>query len=236
MHSIAKKDYDMKSFDVVPVCDPSNINDAMKKLKAESMLALSTNRPGMNVEEVNKYYIESMQIPDMKRFIQPVQPQVDPKVEIEKSKLQIEMGKLKLDTEKFELEKLKTNAEISKIKEEMTKLRAESINLIAEAESKEQGDQIKQYEQEVQGLNDKINMMTDLLEQQTGIINKSNTTQEPTEIPIIPEPETTTQGEPNVNTSQPNNITSPERGIGRMDGESDNTEVLPSIEGTEEVS
>jgi len=154
---VARDDYDIESCDVVPVCDPNNMNDVLKKVKAEAVLQLK-GQPHINPMEVDKIYIEALQVPYGDRiFVEPQPPPPDPQIEIDKQKNEIEAAKVALDREKFEFDKQKKTVDTERTIADTEKLRAETRKILSE---------IDEQSRAVADLSEKMKSMTELLNRQ----------------------------------------------------------------------
>jgi len=133
---VGQSDYDRDSCDIIPTSSPEDVSNAQKMVKAQILYSLKGQ--GFNDMEINKRFIEAMQLPDAQTLLQAPPPPPDPKVVLETRKLDIEQAK-------FEFEAMKFQFEIAKIESEIMKN-------IAEAEAKEVGPQLEHYKIETQAL------------------------------------------------------------------------------------
>lgn len=160
---VAKSDYDMNSCDVVPVCDPNNMNDILKKVKAEAVLQLK-GQSHINPIEVDKIYVEALQIPyGEKIFVEPQPPPPDPRIELEAQKIKIEAERLQFDKEKFALESQKKIADTERTKVDTEKLRAETQKILSE---------IQDTSGVIERLNEKVKSITDVMNRQGDLIDR----------------------------------------------------------------
>ncbi len=171
--AIARADYDDDDCDVVPVSDPQNMNDSLKKIKAEAILQFA-GHPKFNDMEIYKYYMESLQIPDVEKYLVEgdVKPPPDPKIVIEGQKLEIEKYKLDIDERRLELDNRIADAEIVKTEEEAVRAKADAIKKLAEAEAEEIGQQLDQYIDINKKQTDQIRDLTSLVEDQSKLIEQ----------------------------------------------------------------
>lgn len=89
---IARSDYDLDSFDVVPSADPTVVSSTQKLLKLAALdqdLAMGT----INREEYTKRKLEALEIPNPDKIFQPIQPSEDPKITIRKMDIEWEREK-----------------------------------------------------------------------------------------------------------------------------------------------
>lgn len=155
--AIKREDYNDASCDVVPVSDPNNITDSQRLLKAEAMLGMR-GQEGLIDKEINRFYVESIQVGDMDRFFIPKDEEQQPSAEAQQAMMEYELEQKKVAVQEREVtlkeakdkrEAEKLEAEIEKIKQETVRLHSDSVRLIAEAESKEAGEQIDEYKDQV---------------------------------------------------------------------------------------
>ena len=94
------KDYADANLVVKPSADPFYMSDAQRFNQAAAVVAASQSSPGYNIYEVQKYYLESLKVPSIDRFLPDPQgpyavpPPVNPKIQIEQIKQQTEQAKL----------------------------------------------------------------------------------------------------------------------------------------------
>lgn len=154
----AKKDYSDEFYDVIPVSGSADISDTQRIIKAQALLELKGQ--GLNDYEINKRYLEALQIPDVNALLpdpnQPPPP--DPKLELEKEKLRLKMLELQLDAKRQMAEEREKSAK---------NLRAwsESIKNLAQAEAAEAGPQLDQYKAEIKEATDRMKSMDQLMGQ-----------------------------------------------------------------------
>lgn len=91
---IGRADYEDKDLDVVPVSDPTSVNDAEKAAKANSLMVW-VNNPLVNQQEIIRRYMEATGQRDIAKLMQVPAPPPDPKLLVEGAKLALE--KMKVD-------------------------------------------------------------------------------------------------------------------------------------------
>jgi hypothetical protein len=123
-------------------------------MKAQILYGLKGQ--GFNDGEINRRFIEALQIPDQESLFNVPEPPPDPKLVLESEKLDIERSKLEFEMMKFSYE--------------MAKIQSEIIKNLAEAEAKEIGPQLDQYKAEMQAMV----QMTSRIQQQRGGANENN--------------------------------------------------------------
>jgi len=79
---IGRADYEDKDIDVIPVSDPTMVNDAQKVMKAEALLAFNGD-PQTNQEEIRRRYFDGTGQSDVDALMRVPPPQPDPKLLIE---------------------------------------------------------------------------------------------------------------------------------------------------------
>ncbi|MCK4826866.1 hypothetical protein KA005_64620, partial [bacterium] len=125
--SISKDDYE-DTMSMVPVADPSEINDSEKTMKAQALMELRGGR--YDDAAIERRYLEALHIPDIDALIpeEPPEPPPDPKV-------MVDIQKLELSRDQHELKLFMAQFDIAKIQ-------ADIILKLADAESKELGPQL----------------------------------------------------------------------------------------------
>jgi chaperonin GroES len=144
---IAQLDYDRKSCDIIPVSSPEDISNTQKIMKAQVLYGMKGQ--GFNDAEINRRFIEALQIPDPQSILTAPPPPPDPKLVLDSEKLDLERSKLEFDMMKFSYD--------------MAKIQSEIIKNLAEAESKELGPQLEQYKAEMQAM---VQMTTSMQQRQ----------------------------------------------------------------------
>jgi len=91
---IGRADYEDKDLDVIPVSDPTSVNDAEKAAKANSLMVWIRN-PLVNQQEIARRYMEATGQRDIGKLLDVAPPPPDPKILIEGAKLALE--KMKVD-------------------------------------------------------------------------------------------------------------------------------------------
>ena len=89
-------DFEVGSFDVIPVADPNMASDAQRNAKAQALMSI----PGLNPYETSRYFLESLQLDQ--NLIDKLLPKPDPNAPPppEVMKLQAEVEKLKAQAQK----------------------------------------------------------------------------------------------------------------------------------------
>lgn len=91
--AIGREDYQDDDLDVVPVSDPTMVNDAQKAAKAQVLMQFNGD-PMVNQLEIRRRVFESTGQPDIAKLLEVPAPPPDPKVLIEGAKLALEKMKI----------------------------------------------------------------------------------------------------------------------------------------------
>jgi len=95
-NAICKEDYSDKTFNVVPVADPSNLSNMGRALKMTALMQLIGQ--GFNDDAIRKRYLESLEIENPEELMPPEQagpPPIPPEVQATIDKLNAETEKTK---------------------------------------------------------------------------------------------------------------------------------------------
>lgn len=146
--AVKRSDYDLKSLDVQPVSEPTEISDTQRIMKAQALMGYLGM--GYNDNEIRRRNLEALQIPDYAEIMQgPEKQPPDPKT-------MLELQKLELERDRFELDIAEAQGRIRKAEAEAIKARADAIKAIAEAESKEPGQNLEYYKANIDLLKEEI--------------------------------------------------------------------------------
>ncbi|MBS3776403.1 MAG: hypothetical protein KGY70_14505 [Bacteroidales bacterium] len=69
LQAVTRMDYNMDAVDVVPVSDPKEVSDTQKLIKAQAVMELLGS--GLNDQEIRRYYLEAIGMPEVDRFMLP---------------------------------------------------------------------------------------------------------------------------------------------------------------------
>jgi chaperonin GroES len=127
-------DYRNDRTDVQPVADPQMASNLMSLAKAQALLPLK-GEPGINNDEINKIYINSLDVPNADKLIIPADQRQPPPPD----------PVLNLAVMRAASEHAKTQADII---ETYSKV----IKNLADAESKEAGEQLEKYKQDLEAM------------------------------------------------------------------------------------
>jgi len=91
---IGRQYYETKGLDVMPVSDPTQVNDALKAVRAEGLMQFNGD-PMVNQQEIRRRYFEGTGQPNVKELLTVPPPQPDPAIVTEAAKLANERDKTK---------------------------------------------------------------------------------------------------------------------------------------------
>lgn len=91
---IGRADYQVEDIDVVPVSDPTMVNDAQRALRAQALLQFNGD-PLTNQVEIRRRYFEGTGQPNVDELMKVPPPQPDPAIVTEAAKLANERDKTK---------------------------------------------------------------------------------------------------------------------------------------------
>lgn len=125
--AIRRRDYESSDMDIIPVSDPNATTNMQRIMKARALLEIKGQ--GLNDEEINKRYLEALQIENIDELLLKEQGP-DPILELE------------IQTKQAGLEKI--IVELGKITAEQNKLAAEAELIVEKINSERNEQQIKQ--------------------------------------------------------------------------------------------
>lgn len=96
---IGRKDYEDKDIDVVPVSDPTMVNDAQRAMKAQALLQFNGD-PLTNQVEIRRRYFEGTGQPNVDELLKVPEPQPDPQLLLDGAKQANERTKTKSEVRK----------------------------------------------------------------------------------------------------------------------------------------
>jgi len=143
-------DFAMADHDIIPMSTAAEMTESQQYMKAQAMLALRGQ--GLDDMEINKYYMESIGIPNIQRFLPKQAPQPPLQFVVAMRELDIrekELGVRELEARSKDAE---TAAKIREMRERAIKLRADALASIAKAEGEEPGSQMEFYSRKMQQL------------------------------------------------------------------------------------
>lgn len=141
-------DYNDADFDVVPVSDPGSATNMQRIIKATALLELRGQ--GLNDEEINRRYVEALQIEDTEAIFPEQEESPDPVQELELQIKQAELEKIIAETEliaeRINSEKNDQAVKQAGVEFDRTKLeieRAQSLISLEENEARREIDLLK---------------------------------------------------------------------------------------------
>jgi len=90
-NAVKSSDYSSDDHDIVPVSDPNSTTNMQRIMKARALLAMKGQ--GLNDNEINRRYLEALQIEDIEGLILK-EPEADPLRDLAVAELQEKVGKL----------------------------------------------------------------------------------------------------------------------------------------------
>lgn len=96
---IGRKDYEDKDIDVVPVSDPTMVNDAQRAMKAQALMAFNGD-PLTNQVEIRRRYFEGTGQPNVDELLKVPKPEPDPQLLLDGAKQANERTKTKSEVRK----------------------------------------------------------------------------------------------------------------------------------------
>ena len=143
-------DFVEQDVDITPVSTSATVTSTQKYLKAQALIQMKGQ--GLDDNEILKYYLEALEIPNIGRFMPKQPPQPPPQFVIAMRELDIKERELMLEGVKISIMDNEVAAKIREMRERAVKLRADAIKALAQAESEEAGTQLKQYEEQMTGM------------------------------------------------------------------------------------
>jgi chaperonin GroES len=150
--SVMNSDYQVKPDTLRPAADPNVVSDSQRIMQAEVLKQAALTTPGFNVYKVMHRYLEAMKIPNIEEVLPnpqgpgAIQPQPNPKVQIEQMKAQEKDKALDVKM-KLGIAKLQQEAELNRAK--IMKLEAEAVKAIEEAGGVQKGQEIAMLDAQI---------------------------------------------------------------------------------------
>lgn len=153
-------DFYEKDMDVEPVSDETELTNVQKMLKAQAILEMMGT--GLNDREIQKRFLESIDIPDVGKILPPEnqEPPPDPEIELKKEELEIEKQKVMNDMERVQIEKTLNEAKIAKMEADTQR----SFSTVRKTESEALTDA---HMQKLDSLTKVVQMQSDAMSQLT---------------------------------------------------------------------
>jgi len=105
--AVGREDYADKDIDVMPVSDPTQVNDALKAVRAQA-LAEFKGDPLINQEVLRRRILEAQGQPNIEELLKVPPPPPDPKVLIEGMKASLQRIKVTTDADKQRSDSIRT--------------------------------------------------------------------------------------------------------------------------------
>jgi len=96
--AVRRSDYNSDDMDIIPVSDPNSTTNMQRIMKATALLAMKGQ--GLNDEEINRRYLEALQIENIEVLI-PKEPAPNPMLELELQIKQAELGRIISEQQKL---------------------------------------------------------------------------------------------------------------------------------------
>ena len=145
---VAREDYDLSDFDIIPVAEPSMSSDIQRMQKVQLLMEMR-GTPGVEDYEINCRYLEALEVPEPEKILPPPDKQKPPGPD---PALLLEMQKLELDKEKIDTDRMKSESALFKMKFDIQKIKSEVIKNLALAEAAEAGQQLGMYKAEAENM------------------------------------------------------------------------------------
>ena len=116
-------DFYEKDMDVEPVSDETELTSVQKMVKAQAITEMLGS--GLNDREIQKRFLESLDIPDIGKILPPedYEPPPDPEIEIKQQEVEIEQQKVLNDAERVKIERMLAEAKIEKTEADIDRTR-----------------------------------------------------------------------------------------------------------------
>jgi len=124
-----RNDYDRSSCDIIPTSSPEDVSSTQKLMKAQVLYSLKGQ--GFNDAEINRRFMEAMQIPDIKSILEAPPPPPNPEIVLKSEELDIKRSQLEFDMAKWPTEAVE--------------IESKTIKNLADAEAAEAGPQLEVY-------------------------------------------------------------------------------------------
>jgi len=125
------EDWQLPESAIVPEADPSIVSDVQKMAQAEALVNRAMQRPDLyNPMEVEKRYLEALNVDGIEIMLSPPEPQPDPGLEFEKMKhqqtMELEWAKVQLQGETVMASVAKKQADTEKSVAQTEKIRSDT--------------------------------------------------------------------------------------------------------------
>jgi chaperonin GroES len=154
-------DFYEKDMDVEPVSDETELTNVQKMVKAQALVEMKGQ--GLNDREINKRYLQALDIPDIDKILpaENTPPPPDPEIELKKQELEIEAQKVILDQQRVKQEQDLNQAKIQKIKSDTARSYSNVRKTESEAVKDAHMEKLDSLTRVVQMQSDAISKLTD---------------------------------------------------------------------------
>ena len=178
-------DFVEQDVDVTPVSTTATVTSTQKYLKAQALLQVKGQ--GLDDNAIMQFYLESLEIPDIQRFMPKEPPQPPPQFIIAMRELDLKERELGFKEIELRIKDAEVAAKIREMRDRMLKLRADALKSLAQAESEEVGTQMKEYEGQLVSMLEQIFELEQLEEKRKGTVGKPAPAAKPAPAPAPPQ-------------------------------------------------
>lgn len=132
----ATDEYSDAYLDIIPISSTADVSDVQKIIKGQTLLEMRGG--GLNDMEINRRYLEALQIPDIEKILTPPPAQPDPEILFQQAELELKDREVTLEEQKYLFDRMLGL-------QKALKTHAEAIKAIAQAEAAEVGPQLEAY-------------------------------------------------------------------------------------------
>lgn len=162
------EDFYDKDMDVVPISNESELSHTQKMIKAEALMQMVGS--GLNDREIQRRYLEALDIPDIEKLMPPEGAEEEPPPEF-----QIEMAKIEIEQQKLEIEKIRAEADAALIQSKIRKNDADIKRSEATARETERKAITDEHMQKLDSLTRVVQMQTSTIEKLAAKVIKEET-------------------------------------------------------------
>lgn len=142
--AIAREDYDLNGFDVVPYSDPNAVTTSQKLFKVQSLLEIQGALGTLNPTEITKRYLDATEQHGIEALMTLPDPTPDPEIVLKQQELAF---KQQMETEKFAWQKTveSMRLDLDRIRNESEGMKDQAVGILslAKANAEEQNSAIK---------------------------------------------------------------------------------------------
>ena len=137
-------DFVERDYDIRPVSTPGFVTETQQYMLAQAMLPM--RGAGLNDMEINMFYMESIGVPNVQRFLPKGPPPPQPQFIVAMRELDIKDKEADIKLGQARIEAAMTAAKVREMRMREVKLQADAMEAIAKAESLEPGSQLQFYQ------------------------------------------------------------------------------------------